>query len=810
MDHLPTRSQPEALPAHAGRAPAPRGGAPAEPALHLGEVASALRRGAWLILGVTVAVGTAVAGGTWLLPKEYEATSMVFVDTERAGNADAAVAAAATGGGDVPVERRGIATEIGRLEHSEVLRRRVADRLLEAGAVVGHADRFPLLAPAVDGDSLPSRADVARRVGESLAFQVEQGQDMISIRAVSPAPEEAARLANVYAEEYEKLARESSRARVVAARTFLEQQVDRLGGDLDAIDGSVASFSQRRRVAERGAAGERVVAEQEAYRSQRDRAAMERTRQQFALDVIEGELARLDPAGASVRTSRIASLETEVAAYDRQMADLRLRAEPYYAVDPSLRGEESRVPELAEIQQSLGHYAERRAGLVAQLAEASAEVQRGDAGGYAASLQAQRLELGAAIRGLDAEIGALDRRIGGTSSQIASAPRAAVRLEQLQRRRAIVGGWHEAYLRDLQKVMVAEQSELGYVELVSPAYVPGHPARPNLTQNAVLGALLGLGLGIGFALARHSAQPDVRRPEDLAAQGYRVLGVVPTMTRQIRASYGRHATVDVEGRPVSTHLLTMLEPWSPAAEHFRLIRTNLLHDIGPTLPATGDGMAVGAPARASVVLVTSPNSGAGKTVSAGNLAVAFAAGGYRTLLIDADLRRPAVHALFGLDGGHGVSDLLGAAARAPGPGEPDEPDAGRGVAPLQTAVDHLFVLPAGLSGAPPSELLGGPAAERLIARARQAFDVVVVDSPPVLVAADAVLLASHVDAVLLVVAADRTTRHAVEQSRRAMASVGRDIAGVIVNRFDTSGAEGYAYGYGTATYGRSAPPEGAP
>ncbi len=770
----------------------------------MGELVSALRRGWWIVAAVCAVVTATVMVYTLMLPKEYEAEAIVFIDTERAAGADAAAAVAiGVGGGGVPVDRRGIESELARLQHAEELRRRVADRLEEAGRVVRRAEAFPLLAPAEDGTH-PARNEVANRLAQGMEFQVLNGQDMISIRAVSTAPEEAARVANYFAEEFQQLAQEGSRARVVAAREFLEAQVGRLGGDLAGIDGRVASFSASRRVPERGPAGEHLVEEHAAYRTRRDEAAMELARQRFALDVVRDELERLDPEGAATRTADVSSLESEISAFDRQITDIRLRAEQYYAVDPALRGAEDRVPELAELTRSLSHYENQKADLVARLGRAMAGRRAGEGGDYAAALQAQRLERQATVRGLETEIGLLDGRLGATSSLLGGVPQAAVHLEQLERRRGIVATWYATFLEDLQRVMVAEQAELGYVELVSPAYVPTSPARPNIVQNGVLGMLLGLGFGVGLALARHAAQREVRRPDDLTEQGYRVLGVIPTMNREIRESFGRRTAIEVEGRPVSTRLLTVLTPWSPVSENFRLIRTNLLHglsDDGLAEVFGGDGQSASARAEGRAVLVTSPESGAGKTVSASNLAVAMAAGGRRTLLIDADLRRPSAHKMFGVDGSHGLADLL--QEDVPWP---DSEPALSDFAPLKTDVENLYFLPAGRPTQPPSELVDSDRLLGLFDRARPVFDVIVVDSPPVLVAADAVLLAKRVDAVVMIVSAERTDRRAIEQARLALEGVGHPVTGLIVNRFDERQSYGNSYGYTyDTTYGEAAP-----
>jgi tyrosine-protein kinase Etk/Wzc len=234
----------------------------------------------------------------------------------------------------------------------------------------------------------------------------------------------------------------------------------------------------------------------------------------------------------------------------------------------------------------------------------------------------------------------------------------------------------------------------------------------------------------------------------------------------------------------------VLTPWSPVAENFRLIRTNLLHGLNDGLEQQvfgGDGLATVA---GRTVLVTSPESGAGKTVSASNLAVALATGGRRTLLVDADLRRPSAHRMFGVDGSRGLADLL----QEPAPWPEEEPELTE-FAPLKTDIENLYFLPAGRPSRPPSELVGSERLLGLLDRARPVFDVIVIDSPPVLAAADAVLIARRADAVVLIVSAEQTDRRAIDEARRALEAVGHPVTGLIVNRFDEQQSYGHAYGY---------------
>jgi polysaccharide biosynthesis transport protein len=716
------------------------------------EIVNALRRGVWIVIGTAAIVTFVVTGYTLMLPIEYAATAIVLVSPE----------SAPMGVNVSQPLRPDIGRELGRLQHSAEIGRRVTDRLIEMGRLVDQQAYFPVLDETGVNGAPPDPAVVARRLRDRVSFQMMGEQAMIAIRAESTVPEEAARIANLYADEYQKSTRENSRARLAAARAFLEGQVERLGDELAQIDEYTVDFAQRRQLPARGDQGERLVAEAAAMRLRRDEAQFRRTQEEYALQVVSQELERVLPVGPAPQAPP--GLEAEIVAYDQRIADLKLQAEVHYAANPALAGREHEVPALADLTRSIAHFEQRKAQLVAQLT-AAIGTPREENGGYASALQVQRIEKQALVRGLGAEVAALDQRLRSYEGQLAGIPRQAVELDQLERRRGVVSTWYETSLQQLQETLIAEEAELGYVTVVAEAVVPTRPVAPNLLQNVILGLLLGLGLGIGAALAREGTSAQVRGPEELLSLGYTVLGVVPAMEERIKKSFRGRDTHEVDGRHVSTRLVTLLDPWSPQSEHYRLIRTGLSYVNGGGVPGA--------------VLVTSPDSGAGKTVTASNLAVVLAQSGRRTILIDADLRRPRAAQMLGLSPEVGLAEIL----------EKPEPwfGAHRSIwhlAPFQTGIPNLSFIGAGKATLPPSDILETGALAALLEILSTEFDVIVLDSPPVLVTTDTLHLASLASTTLMVVSARGTDRHELERAVRLLASVNVSIAGTIVNHLD--------------------------
>ena len=757
-------------PAHAAIKPDGHGDAK----LGFEEIWVALRRGARLILLVTLLVTALTIGYTLLLPTEYEASSIVSVITSEGGRASAGQSA--IDAVSVPFGSHSLPNELGRLQHSQELSRRVAARLIEADSVLNSRTFFPILEVS-DGEEDLGVLDVAYLLFDRVTFESLREQDMIRITAVSSVAEEAARIANMYAEEYRKVTLEESRASVVAARTFLEEQVGNLSGELDEIDDQVVAFSQSRRIPERGYAGEQLVQQYASYRAQQDQTRLQIESQRHALNVITQELDRVSPEEGYSRP-RTQGLEAEIISFDQQIADLKIRTEPYYSVNPDLYGNESNLPELQELIGQIRRYEQRREALTSQLAALTEGIPTVHDEAYAAQLRGQRAERQALLAGLEAQSRSLESRVGGFAGQLQGIPRQTVELAQLERRKAVVGSFYNTFLVELQRTLIAEKSELGYVSIVSAASTPLSPFRPNMPQNVILGLLLGLGFGVGLALVRHATDRQLRRPEDLQMKGYRVLGVVPSMDKQIKAMFNGSDEVEVEGKTTSSLLIAHIDPWSPITENFRLIRTNLNHTF---------------PAPPKVLLITSPEMGAGKTVTSANLAVAMAVGGQKTLLIDADMRRPGGHILLGEENQITLARLLDGDVPRMNNGSPQSVE--DIFSQFGTDVDNLSFIPAGDAKLPPSELIGTERFTFLIESARQVFDAILIDSPPVLVATDALLLAEAADASLMVVSANQTDLKALEQARLALEGVGLPLAGIVVNRFDDSKVKGYAYGY---------------
>lgn len=219
--------------------------------------------------------------------------------------------------------------------------------------------------------------------------------------------------------------------------------------------------------------------------------------------------------------------------------------------------------------------------------------------------------------------------------------------------------------------------------------------------------------------------------------------------------------------PAPERLVTILDPSGLASEAYRTLRTNLLYSVVDDPPR--------------VILITSPGIREGKSTTCANLSVVLAQAGKTTLVIDGDLRRPSMHKIFSLRNFRGVADVLTGEHGLPEVwGEP---------------LPKLRVVPAGPTPPNPAELLSSNRFAELIDKARQQFDYVLIDSPPVEPVSDPLILASYADGVLLILDSQRTRKGSLHKAVSNLNAVGANVLGTVMTSVEQTQGGYYRQGY---------------
>jgi polysaccharide biosynthesis transport protein len=331
---------------------------------------------------------------------------------------------------------------------------------------------------------------------------------------------------------------------------------------------------------------------------------------------------------------------------------------------------------------------------------------------------------------------------------------------------------YDGLLQKLKEADLAAGLRSSNIRIVDPALTPTTPTAPQKTRNISLAFVVGLIGGIGLALFREYLDNTVKSPDEIEAlTGLPSLAVVPSLPGS--NGHGRLARLAGNGHSAESakvELVSHAQPKSQISEAFRALRTSLLLSQAEHPP--------------QVILVTSALPREGKTTAAVNLAVTLAQLGDRTLLIDSDLRKPGVRRALGLPASNdaGLSSYLAGVCSldyviAPHP-----------------AIRNLSAIVTGPVPPSPADLLSSHRMREAVAELRHRFKFIVIDSPPVIAATDAVVLSALTDGVLLVVRSGETPKEAFTRSRDLLAAVKCRLLGVVLNAVN-AGAPDYYYSY---------------
>src|SRR5712692_542577 len=625
--------------------------------------------------------------------------------------------------------------------------------------------------PAMSATAAIRESKAYTAVIDSLASRIKTGRvggtNIIEIFGTSTNPREARDVANTVAVVYKEYAGAVRNVRITDARHFIEQQLRDLEARVKRAEEEMWAFREANRVISPGAESTVLLSLFTQLRSD-----IERTRQQRTeFELAQSRLARSDALG-----------------HDNDRVFV-----------------ETANPAVARLQQSLAELTLERSMLELEVTDRHPRLQALDDRIRRLRNELRR-EVTAQISRLRSREEILGRQIGELFDKNREVPAIELALQRLQRESKVNDDLLTLLKTKHQEALIKEAERVDEVTIVRLASEPSEAVGAEATNSVLAGALIGLILGLVLAFVQETLDTSIGTIEDVESYlDVPVFGVIPhidareTIDRLIER---RPALADMDRESLQRHalLITHFEPKAPVAEAYRTLRTNLQF-------ARTDRPG-------KVFVVTSPTLQEGKTTTIVNLALTMAQSGQRTLLVGANLRRPSIYRVFGIEREPGLSDILVGNARWQ--------DCIRTVADLlmgrfemedimaAPGLDNLHIIESGPIPPNPSELLSTPALPNFFREVQDHYDIVLVDTPPVLPVTDSAVVAAQADGVILVYQAGKVGRLVLKRAKIHIESARARVWGVVLNdvQAEISGYATYSHYY-THYYGEEGA-QGAP
>jgi succinoglycan biosynthesis transport protein ExoP len=550
----------------------------------------------------------------------------------------------------------------------------------------------------------------------------------------------AAQIADEFANQFKKFIEDQKIQTYDTARDFLKREVQQAQEELEQIDNNLFAMNNKddvRMLAERHG----VLLENMAEIT----TELERKKNQLI------SLQRLaNPEVAADPDVRIAVLSqnTDYSALDKELRTLllqRVALEPDAgARNPELRNLNRRIEELQKIMKNME--------------ENIFNTQVGKMKTIAAEIAA----LEESERSLEDRIQAVSLRMN---------PIRALELDRETKQQN-----YRTLLTRYEQVIIGRDAETGQVSITDRAKVPTFPTEPRVTRSLAIYTVMGFLFGCALALGLNFLDMSISDPRNVERTfGLPTLGLIPFMGgNAIRVPFGRR-----KGRRNVIRLIHTVDPYSSEAEAFRLLRTSLQYSTAGHSP--------------QLIQVTSCFPSEGKSTAAANLAISFATLGERTLLMDADLKLPSLHRIFGVPKRPGLSDVLTGQMTSENVIVP-------------TGIENLDIMPVGPKSPCPVELLESPMMTDIFDELRERYKTIIVDSTPLHGMSDAFVLGRKVDGVVLVVSVGRTRIDGFKKIVTQLQSMKARLLGVVYNHQNRVRRADRAYYYtGYYRYGTSAP-----
>jgi len=742
---------------------------------------SVLLRYKYWALGI-IALSTVLAlTYAYSLPPVYESTGTVLIQEDRASQAFAGdsdlnsilsrsfgVGAGSRIGNEIEVMQSASVAD-------QIAQRLVNNPRMENGEVM------PILWYNYPEDSTRASLDaVARRVQSRMQVQRNnQDTDIITITYSSPSPFEVARLVNTTIETYSDVSAQQKRAAATAALEFLSEEREKARAELTNSEEQLRDYMSRTSLVQIDGQTQAAIDRLAELESQRQQVQVERVSVNSSIDSYEDQLEQIRP-GLAEQLSENISGQLERSQF--RLAELRTERDLLIQRNPSLRQNPELEPQYASLVEEIETVRNQIRDITSNVLNADdSDVYIGfldeeDGGVTQRIIELRRnlIELRIQQSQLDAQQDVLEERIAEENSFLDDLPDNMIDLARLRRDTQVNEELFSAISEQFTQTQLWEQTQYGSGRTIDAGQVPDSPAGPNRKLIALIGFMIGGVISVGFVVGKETFNRSVDGSEKLRKIGYPVLATIPDVGPYIKKRFNNEEFVEMDGRRVTTSWSMLIDSVSPLSESYRRLHNNIVY-ADPDLTF-------------QTIVVTSPKKSEGKSTVSMNLAVALAESGKKVVIVDNDLRRPALHRMMGESREPGLIELFY-----------DDEELSSVIKP--TAAPGVHIITSGRRINNPSAVLKSAKMKELIVHLKKKYDHVIMDTPPYGVIADAAALIRQADGVVLTTKFNYTKLNELYHTIENLDRIKANIIGFVITEYKhAKSADYYYYDYTYDSY----------
>ncbi|MAJ43821.1 MAG: hypothetical protein CMF96_03625 [Candidatus Marinimicrobia bacterium] len=607
---------------------------------------------------------------------------------------------------------------------------------------------------------------------QNISVNSQRNTDVLKISITSIDPNEAALLVNTLIDEYKNIDLKWANGEMSHLKSFLLEQIEKKEIELTEFENSLKQYQEKEKIFGMSEMSNLLLnnlinSESQLYKSKAEYNILQE-RINYIKNLLTDEEKLLSEKVINTINERLFTLKNEIAIKEAELVSTIVQQGENHNIVQVLTEKLDRL--------KLNLQKETRV-LISQGISVADPIK------YRQSLMDSVISITAVSAVYESKIKEFDNLVENYELQLGELPEKVLKYTRLERNLNIHAETYSLMRQKLEEARINEASKVGKVRIIDKARPDYNRIKPKNKVNVLIGLMLGLGVGIGISFLLEYADNTIKSIDEIDKRGLSILALIPSIGKKInnKREHSKNLSKKIGNiEKIQRRLITHEDPKSPISEAYRSLRTSLMYSKESLN-------------HAKIILVSSPGPGEGKTTTIMNLAITFANLGKKTLLVDCDLRKPVTHKIFNVEKDIGITNFL--------VGNISNVD--KIINP--TEIENLSIITSGIIPPNPSEILASENMEILIKKIKMDYDVILIDSPPLLAVTDTFILSKFASQFILVVRAGKTEKGGLDRSLDQMNQVNVNLFGIVMNDVDESNSygKGYYYNYYQYYYGDS-------